>query len=113
MIDENIIQKNFGRIVRKLRQSKNLTQEKLAERLDLDEQTIKSIELGRTFISCKVLVKLTNFFNVDSSYFFKINDLIEHSESDNDIKKDINRMLSDLNSEKLEYVHNFICVLRK
>ena len=112
MIDNKKILKNFGSNVKKLRVSKKLTQEQLAENLDLQVQTITSIEVGRSFISCNVLTKLSNFFNVEPSYFFKLNH-IDLTEKDFDCIKEINRLLSGFNSDKLIEIYNIIAALKK
>ncbi len=70
MFTEKEIRQNVGNIVKQLRMQKGLTQEKLAEFIDVQPQTIRSIEKGRSFLSCKVLTKLSNFFEVDYSFFF-------------------------------------------
>ena len=62
MFTEKEIRQNVGNIVKQLRMQKGLTQEKLAEFIDVQPQTIRSIEKGRSFLSCKVLTKLSNFF---------------------------------------------------
>lgn len=70
MFTEKEIRQNVGNIVKQLRIQKGLTQEKLAEFIDVQPQTIRAIEKGRSFLSCKVLTKLSNFFEVDYSFFF-------------------------------------------
>lgn len=112
MIDEKKIKKNFGSVVKKLRMSKSLTQEQLAERLDLQMQTITSIETGRSFISCEVLAKLCNYFNVEPSYLFSLNH-IDLSENNLNYIKEINRVLKGFNSEKLEEIFNILLALKK
>ena len=49
--------KLFGKRIRELREKNNLTQEKLAEILDLDYQTISRIETGYYFTSYENLEK--------------------------------------------------------
>ena len=48
MFTEKEIRQNVGNIVKQLRMQKGLTQEKLAEFIDVQPQTIRSIEKGRS-----------------------------------------------------------------
>lgn len=60
----NNIKKTFGINLKKLRTSKNLTQEQLAEILNMQMQSITFIETGRTFVSSEILSKLCNYFKI-------------------------------------------------
>ncbi len=100
MVSSNDIRLNVGTNVRKLRKQKGLSQEKLAEYVALERETIRSIETARSFVSSDSLAKLANFFNVEPEYFFKQKP-IEHSGKDLDFKKEINRLLSGFTSDEL------------
>ena len=112
MISNNSIKKIFGDNIKKLRKAKGLTQEQLAEALNLQLQSISYIENGRTFVSSEVLANLANYFNVEISLLFK-SGYIEHSDKDFNLKKEINRLLSDCNHELLEKIYNIIIALKK
>ena len=58
------IQKIVGTNIRTIRESKKLSQEKLANLSDLDRTYVFSIEKGRRNISIKVLFKISNALNV-------------------------------------------------
>ena len=58
MFTEKEIRQNVGNIVKQLRIQKGLTQEKLAEFIDVQPQTIRAIEKGRSFLSCNFLISL-------------------------------------------------------
>lgn len=112
MITEKEIKQNIGNIVKQLRNEKGLTQEKLAEFVDIQPQTIRAIEKGRSFLSCKLLTKLANFFEVDYSYFFsqKINIL---SDKDTNCISEIKRLLPQFSSSKLSEIYNILLVMHK
>lgn len=112
MIDDTYIKKNFGEAVKNLRNNKKITQEQLAEVLDLQRETITSIEVGRAFVSSTVMANLCNYFNVEPSYFFKAN--FDDFVGDNkEIKNEINRLLSDCSYEDLEKYYNILVALKK
>ncbi len=112
MFTEDEIKKNFGTIVRDLRTDKNLTQEKLAEFIDVQTQTISAIESGKSFISCEVLTKLANFFEVDPSTFFfpRVNIL---NKNNMDCINSIKSLLPQFSSSKLNEIYNILLVMHK
>tara|TARA_B100000795_G_scaffold255474_1_gene227155 strand:- start:509 stop:730 length:222 start_codon:yes stop_codon:yes gene_type:complete len=57
-------QKIVGASVRRIRQSKKLSQEKLAYLSELDRTYIQSIEKGKRNISVKVLFQISKALNV-------------------------------------------------
>ena len=112
MQDVNKINKNIGKNLKTLRTAKNLTQEQLAEKVNLERKSITAIETGRTFISCEVLANFSNYFNVEPSYFFKAN-FDDFGGDNKEIKTEINRLLSDCSYEDLEKYYNILVALKK
>ncbi len=109
MSTEEEIKKNFGKNVRELRLQKSLTQEKLAEYIGIQAQTVTAIENGKTFISCEVLAALSDFFSVDVSVLFSPNISINNEETKNYISK-IKSLLPKFSSGKLEEIYNMLLV---
>ena len=112
MFTEKEIRQNVGNIVKQLRMQKGLTQEKLAEFIDVQPQTIRSIEKGRSFLSCKVLTKLSNFFEVDYSFFFLKKANILNYDDNKSISK-IKSLLPQFSSSKLNEIYNILLVMHK
>lgn len=56
--------------IKKIRKSKNLSQFDLAEKANLSNQTINSIEGKRLWPSDKTMVKIANALETDASIFF-------------------------------------------
>jgi len=99
------IKKVFGTNVKYYRKKCNLSQEQLAERLNITPKHLSTIETGATFVSATLLEEITNhllvsasalFYSVDDvstddSLFNKIDQIInEHySKACDDIKKEI------------------------
>ena len=112
MFTEKEIRQNVGNIVKQLRIQKGLTQEKLAEFIDVQPQTIRAIEKGRSFLSCKVLTKLSNFFEVDYSFFFLKKANILNDDDNKSISK-IKSLLPQFSSSKLNEIYNILLVKHK
>jgi transcriptional regulator with XRE-family HTH domain len=60
----------LGRRVRQLREANGWTQERLAERADLDRSYIAGIEVGRRNPSLNALEKLSSAFGLDLADLF-------------------------------------------
>ena len=65
------IQKTIGKNIRGLRNTKKISQERLAELADLDRTYIQSIEKGDRNISVEVLLKLATGLNVQVTEILK------------------------------------------
>ena len=100
------LKKELGKNIQKYRKLNKITQEKLAEMIGVEINSISSIETGKYFPSPENLVKISNALNTNLSnlFFFKENcsceDYIE------EINKNIKLLASD--KTKLEAINNYI-----
>lgn len=100
------IKKLLGKRIKAIREAHNLTQEKLAEELNMSSMSLSKVERGLNFISPSLLEKLCKFYNVEADYFFKFN----AGAPNNDFEKldSIIKKLKSLDSTDLSYVCKFI-----
>lgn len=98
------IRKIFGSNVRKYRIRKGLSQEKLAEYVDLGDKSISPIETGRSFIAIDKLEKLCEVLEVEPFQLFLTN--ITPDNLSNDLRKE--RVLTRLNTCNNEEL-NLLC----
>ena len=71
MARTNNVKDIFGKSLKDLRESRGITQEQLAECLDLQAyQTISLIENGKSFVTSDLLEKICKFFNVEPYVLF-------------------------------------------
>ena len=66
------IQQRFGLIIRKLRQQKNISQERMALDAGIDRTYIGDIENGSRNISLQIIEKLANYLGMPISEIFKL-----------------------------------------
>ena len=66
------IQEKFGLIIRKLRQQKNISQERMALDAGIDRTYIGDIENGSRNISLQIIEKLANYLGMPISEIFKL-----------------------------------------
>ena len=52
------IKSELGQKIRRMRLKRNLTQEELAEKVDINQRTLSGIELGENFVTAETLDKL-------------------------------------------------------
>jgi len=62
--------KKLGKRIKELRKQKGLTQEKLAELINMEQNSISIIESGRNFPTLATLEKIANILGVNLSDFF-------------------------------------------
>lgn len=72
---------SIGECVRRLREDKSLSQERLGELIGVRQTTISEIESGRNKPSWRTLEALSNYFGVHISYF-----LIESTPTETEIE---------------------------
>ncbi len=65
------LRNSIGRKVRYLRLENGLSQEKLAEGVDMSREHISCIERGKNLANIETLYNLSKFFEVDIKYFFE------------------------------------------
>ncbi len=98
--------KSFGEKLKRLRKNKNLTQEQLAEMIDIDPRNLSRIEVGSSFVKAETLEKILKALDVTTEQLFS-NDHIQSAE---ELLKDISKYidLAKNNPKKLEKIHKLI-----
>lgn len=105
---KNNIKSIFGKALKDLRESRGLTQEQLAEQLELQAyQTISLIENGKSFVTSELLEKMCALFNVSPEYFFMLNQKPIEKERAEYIKE-IKTLLPTLPVNRLKDIYNII-----
>ncbi len=96
--------KVFGKRIKELRERKKLTQEKLAEKIGLDLQTISRIETGYYFTSFENLEKLANALDVTIADLFDFG----HVKTKEELIKEINIALNNSAEKDVQIIHKLI-----
>ncbi len=90
-----MIKKLFGKRIKELRTKENLTQEQLAEILNIGERNLSKIECGVNFVSAETLEKLSEALKVPFKDLFDF----EHLRSE-EFKKD--KLLEAINNNDID-----------
>ncbi len=93
----NDLQTKLGKKIKQLRQNLSLSQEKLAEDLDIAVNTLSNIERGNAFMTSATLEKISNLFNIPYQELFNF----DETDETNDLLYD--NIISRLNLIKDNY----------
>lgn len=98
------LKQKFGKRVKELRKSKQLTQEQLAEIIDLEPTNVSKMENGMHFPGPDNIEKIANALNVSIQELFEF----EHFNKRNDLINYIDTVLKDFELKDIELVYKFI-----
>lgn len=74
-----MVQRNFGLVIKKMREETGLSQEKFALSIGMDRTYYASVELGKRNISLQNIYKIAGGFGVPVSSIFQRIEEIENS----------------------------------
>lgn len=106
---------SIGSRIAQLRKEHNLTQEKLAEKLDISIKHCSAVERGLSSLSLEKLIDVSNLFDVSLDYLIKGN-----SASDNSMKhiwttlpQSITFILTSENEEEIQLLLEYLQLYSK
>lgn len=102
------IKKLLGKRIKELRLAKGLSQQNLAEKINIDQRSLSCIECGNAFPS-RCLLNLANSLNVEVGELFNFSHLnVDHKYMKNYIKDS----LSELPDEYIKFLYKLIKSMR-
>ncbi len=87
------IKKQFGKRLREIRTAKCLTQEKMAEKIEIQPENYSRIENGLSFPKPENLVKISKILDIEIAELFQFSDL-------NDYEMILESVIEKLRSDK-------------
>ena len=105
------VKQEYGIKIKRMRLNRGLTQEELAEAVDLSQRAMSGIETGENFASAETIDKLVSALDTTLEELFSTN----HLKVQEDLRQEIDEKLNSINddSEKLIIVYNVIQSLLK
>ena len=92
-----MIKEKLGKRIFELRKRLNISQEELAEKLDISQKSLSKIETGRNFLTSETLEKLTLALNVEITELFDCN----HTDKKENLLDEIYKYIDNIkNNEK-------------
>ena len=94
----------LGARIQQIRKSKKLTQEQLAEMIDLDIPNLSNIERGKRFVSANTLENIIKALDVTEKELFDFG----YKGTKDELISEINNLLELSDIKELEYYYRFI-----
>lgn len=100
------IKKEIGIKIKRLRQKRGLTQEKLAEKVNISTFTLIGIETGKNFMTAQTMEKLLECLDVSLDELFSV----EHLRPTNELIDDIHKIVNDVKDDrdKVEEIYKIL-----
>jgi len=96
--------KLFGNRVKELRNKRKLTQERLAELTDLEQQQICRIEKGGCFTTIDTLEKMSAALNVDMDKLFEFS----HRKNTDALLAELHELLKKASDEQIKLIYRIV-----
>lgn len=91
------IKKELGEKIKRFRKLRGLTQEQLAEMVDISSRNLSNIEIGASFVKSDTLEKILDALNISTEELFA-ND---HIKSNIELVKDIDNYISKVKNDNI------------
>lgn len=96
--------KKLGKKIKEIRKKRGFTQEKLAEMIEMEQNTISVIESGRNFPTLATLEKIAAVLGVELSDFFNY-DYLDDIEK---VRENAEMSLKNMNDVQVRQIFNFM-----
>ena len=100
------IKKELGLKIKRMRSKLGLTQEELAEKINVSQRTLSGIEIGENFLTAETLDKIIEALNTTPEELFRISHLKETDKLVDEITNEIEILTKD--KKKLENIYKYI-----
>ena len=100
------LKKELGEKIKRVRKLRNLTQEELAEMVDISPRSLSNIEVGACFVKSETLEKIIESLNISTEELFANNHIKTNNELICEIDKFINKAKND--TKTLEKVYKIL-----
>lgn len=100
------LKENLGKKIKEYRQLQGISQEELAEQLDISQQTLSKIECGKNFLTSETLERISSVLGVNTYELFMFEEYNTQAEMLVEIEKYISIIRS--NPQKLAFVKNMV-----
>lgn len=102
------LKQKLGARIQEIRKSKNLTQEVLAEKIDMDKPNLSNIECGKRFMTAETLEKLAGALEVEEKELFNFG----HIKNRGELIKLLNNLINSASDNELMYLYKVVEALK-
>ena len=100
------MQHSIGKTIKDLRKSRGLTQEELAEMINISPRSLSNIEVGACFVKSETLEKIIESLNISTEELFANSHIKTKNELICEIDKFINKAKND--TKTLEKIYKIL-----
>lgn len=104
MTERNKSLELFGKRLKELRTKSKVTQEKLAELVDLEQQQICRIEKGACFTTFDTLEKFSKSLKIPLPEFFNFS----HQKESDALIKELNQLLQKASEDQIKLIYRIV-----
>lgn len=97
------LKKNFGQRIKEIRKQRGLSQEELAELVNIEQNTLSYIETGNNFCKAETLEKIISALEVSPNELFEFG----HLKNQNELLSEINKILQN-NPDKIQEFYKIL-----
>ena len=105
------VKEELGKKIKRMRLNRGLTQEQLAEAVDVSQRTLSGIEIGENFVTAETLDKIIKALNTTTEELFATNHLRDDKMLVEEIIRNVNYISKD--SVKIDILYNVTKSLMK
>ncbi len=103
------LKEKLGARIQEIRKSKNLTQEKLAEMINIDIPNLSNIERGKRFVSSETLERIIKALDVNEKDLFDF----KHIKPREELIEMINEILKNSNDKDIRYYYKMMKIYKE
>lgn len=103
MNNSNNIKKRLGKRIQEIRKSRNLTQEELAEMIDIGTSNISYFETGKFYPAPETLGKIAQALGVEIYELY----MFQHIQSAEDLRKELISAINVCDDKCLRFMYKF------
>ena len=100
------IKKELGEKIKRVRTMRNLTQEQLAEMIDISSRSLSNIEVGSYFVKFETLERILKVLDISSEELFANDHIKSNQELIREINIFINRIRDD--NKELDRIYKIL-----
>ncbi len=94
------LKQSVGKNIQKIRKERKLTQEELAELINIETISMSKIETGKSYPTAENLSKIAGILNVEPYEFF----IFENSKNIEDLKQEIIILINDIKDDRKKLI---------
>ncbi len=102
------LKQKLGARIQEIRKSKSITQEVLAEKIDIDKPNLSNIECGKRFMTAETLEKIAKALEVEEKELFDFGHIKERQE----LIKYLTQIIDNADDKELKYIYKVVSSLK-